>query len=548
MVRLGERTVLRGVDFVIGTTDRLAVVGDNGAGKSTLLGALAGSIPLAHGERLVDLPGGVAIAEQHPAFPAGTTVADALDLLLADVRGLEKELQVLADSIAGAGAPERDALMERYDEALDRFEARDGYHVDLRVDAALDQLGLGGVDRRRKVAQLSGGERARLALAAAVSAEAELLLLDEPTNDLDQVGIQWLEESLAAHQGALVVVTHDRHFIDRFASDILAIENGKIRRYGDGYSGYLTARAAERQRALELHRAWQADLARNEALVKANAFRLEGIPRRRELAVFGHASFRARSRDHGAMSRIKMAKSRVSTLRANPAPKPADPLRFTPRFRRQEEAPGVEGTAPALLTVNGVRRGVDDLGPGLTLEELIVGDGDRWLVEGLNGAGKTTLLRVLAGEVAPHEGVVLRRPGARVVWLRQELTSRSRRPLVDAFAAELGAYREDAAATLLSLGLFDAADLGRPLSALSVGQRRRLEVAVAVSVDSDLLLLDEPTNHLSPELTEQLEDALEEYPGAVITVTHDRRWRERAARDARLQRLHVAPGGVVSHG
>lgn len=547
-VQLAERTVLQDIDLVIGATDRIAIVGDNGAGKSTLLGAVVGSIPLARGERAVEIPGGVAIAEQHPTFPPNATVSDALDFLLADLRELESELQALSENIAHAGAAMMVPLMERYGEVLDEFEAHDGYRVDLRVDTALEQLGMGSIDRRTSIARLSGGEVAKLALAAAVSAEAELLLLDEPTNDLDDAGISWLEERLAAHKGALLVVTHDRNFLGRFATDILAIENGAIRRYGNGYSGYLAARAVERQRALERHQEWKEDLARNEALVEANAFRLDGIPRRRELTIFGHAAFRARSRDHGAMSRIRIAKSRVSMLRANPAPRPADPLRFTPRFHPSNTEIHHGGDPmPALVHVDHVLLHADESGPGLTLEQLVVADGDRWLVEGVNGAGKTTLLRVLAGELAPHQGAVRRRPGARIVWLRQDLVTATRRPLLDVFAMETKAYREDAAEVLLSLGLFDAADLERPMSALSVGQRRRLEVAVAVTTRSDLLLLDEPTNHLSPELTEQLEDALEDYEGAVITVTHDRRWRERAAQRAGLRRIRVAPGGVVSH-
>lgn len=545
-MRLADRTVLRSVDLTIAPGDRLAVVGENGAGKSTLLAALAGSLALTSGERAVHLPGGMAIAEQHPMFPGDVTVSEALDVLLSDIRGMEQELQRTAELIATPGAAGDDALMEHYSRTLDRFEARDGYRLDLRVDAALEQLGLGGIDRRTAVRKLSGGERARLALAAAVSAEAELLLLDEPTNDLDDEGIAWLEQRLTTHRGALVVVTHDRYFLQRFSTDILAIEEGAVSRYGDGYNGYVRAKAAERQRALELHRTWQEELARSEALVEANAFRLDGIPRRREMTIFGHAAFRARSRDHGAMSRIRIAKSRISSLRAAPAVKPADPLRFTPSFNAaadQTEA-GACGE-PALIGVSGVTRIPDADGPGLTIEELAVRRGERWLVEGANGAGKTTLLRALAGEIELHDGEIHRLPDLRVAHLRQDLTSATQRSLVDAFATELGAYREDAAEVLLGLGLFASEDLTAPVSALSVGQRRRLELAVALSVPSDVLLLDEPTNHLSPELTEQLEDALDSYEGAVITVTHDRRWRERARGDAQVKLLSVGAGGVV---
>ncbi|WP_442792189.1 ABC-F family ATP-binding cassette domain-containing protein [Micromonospora sp. NBC_01796] len=547
-VRFAERTVLSGVDLVVGASERIAVIGDNGAGKSTLLGVIAGTVSLTAGERLVELPGGFALAEQRPDFPPDATVAGALDELLADVHRIESEIQETAERVAHAEVDEQPAFLDRLSAAMDRFEARDGYHLDQRVDAALDQLGLGGLDRARPVRSLSGGERARLALAAAMSSEAELLLLDEPTNDLDDAGIAWLEDRLSRHRGALVVVTHDRVFLDRFATALIRVEDGALRRYGDSYTGYLAAREAERRRLLEEHEEWRQELVRNEALIAANAFRLDSTPQKRERAIFGHAAFRARSRDHGAMRRIGMAKGRVARLRANPAPRPADPLRFLAPFTGDgpPEAGDDSGAGALLLAADAVRLGVDGRGPRLTLDSLEVRAGERWLISGPNGAGKTTLLRLLAGELTPHQGTVWRSPDIRAAWLRQDLATGSRKTLLDAFADAIDAYHDDAAQSLLRLGLFHPDDLARRLTEMSIGQRRRYEVAVAVTAPSDILLLDEPTNHLNPELVEQLEHALLDYPGAVLTVTHDRRWRERATTAGHLRRIHVLPGGDVS--
>nr|WP_268240699.1 ATP-binding cassette domain-containing protein [Micromonospora sonchi] len=532
------------MDLVVGPAERIAVIGDNGAGKSTLLRVLAGTVQLTAGEQAIELPGGVAFAEQQPRFRPGATVADALDDLLADIRELEAETQRTAEQVALAGVDERGELLARLSTAIDRLEARDGYELDQRVDAGLDRLGLGGLDRSRPVHTLSGGERARLALTAALASEAELLLLDEPTNDLDDAGIAWLEDRLAAHRGALVVVTHDRALLDRIATDIVHVEGGSLRRYGDGYAGYLTAREGERRRLLEAYEAWRQDLARQQALVTANAFRLNAIPRKLERASFGHGAFRARGRDHGAMGRIRMAKERVARLHADPAPRPADPLRFTPVFTEPAAASaGIANEKAVLIRAEGVRLDVD--GPRLRLDALEVSPGDRLLISGPNGAGKTTLLNVLAGELAPQRGTLWRRPGIRVAWLRQDITTGSRATLLDAFAAATGAYRDDAADELLRLGLFRPDDLHRQVAQLSVGQRRRLEVALAVTCPSDVLLLDEPTNHLAPELLEQMEDALRDYTGAVLTVTHDRRWRERAGASATARQVYVAPGGLV---
>ncbi len=552
-VRYADRLVLRDLELNVGPRDRLAVIGDNGAGKSTILGMLAGTVPLAAGERAVELPGGLAWAQQRPAFAPGSTVEQALGSLLAGIRGIEARMTAVAARMGQGSPAEQAALAAQLGDLEAEYGSRGGYTLDIRLNIALEQLGLGGLDRDTAVDGLSGGERARLALAAAVSAEAELLLLDEPTNDLDEAGLGWLEDRLGSHRGALVVVSHDRAFLDRFAEDILALEDGAVRRYGNGYSGYLAGRAAERRSLANAREAWRRDIARTEAMLEANAFRLSAIPRKMEMAAFGHGAFRQRSRDHGAMSRIRTAKERLSRLLESPAPKPPEPLRFAPPFtappRAGAGAPNStdDGVPQQLLTASGVRLGAAGTGPRLLLEQLELRAGDRWLVSGPNGSGKTTLLRVLAGELPPVGGTLAVRPGLRVAWLRQDLSDPSGRRLLPAFAAATGTDPEEAAAMLLGLGLFPPSALSLPLNELSVGQLRRLELAVALTAPSDLLLLDEPTNHLSPELAEQLEDALEGYPGAVVTVTHDRRWRGRMA-SGHARQLQLGPGGVVTQG
>ncbi|MET8518676.1 ABC-F family ATP-binding cassette domain-containing protein [Nocardioides sp. NPDC004968] len=528
-VRFSDRIVLDRVDLAVGPTDRLAVIGDNGAGKSTLLDLLAGVVTPVAGETRVVIPGGIAHAAQEPRFPAGATVRDAVDLLLADLRALESRIQRCAERLSIAGDQDQPKLLEELGELIDRFEARDGYGVDRRIDAALDQLGLGAVDRERPVEGLSGGERARLALAVALSANAEVLLLDEPTNDLDGTALAWLESQLDAHRGAMVVVTHDRAFLERNASDIVQVRDGGLRRYGNGYAGFLVARATERRRQAERHEEWKAELARNEALVEANAFRLSAIPRKLELDGFGHGAFRARSRDHGAMGRIRMAKERVARLRADPVAPPPEPLRFAAGLGF--DRPPAEGPYIALRDV---RRKSD---AQLQMAEWSLSAGDRWLVTGPNGAGKTTLLRLVAGELAPDSGTVERAPGARVSWLRQDVAAPPAGSVAGVFARTAGIHLEDAVERLRRFGLLREEEMGRPVRALSVGQRRRLDLAIALADPGDVLLLDEPTNHLDPELVEQLENALDAHPGAVVTVTHDRHWIRRAT-GARRVRVH----------
>ncbi|WP_374459138.1 ABC-F family ATP-binding cassette domain-containing protein [Microbacterium sp.] len=526
-VRFADRLVLDRIDLVVGPADRLAVIGDNGAGKSTLLDLLAGVLAPTAGEVRLDLPGGIAHARQNPVFADGATVTDAIDELLGDLRALEHDLARAYDLLAAATPSERAQQMAAVALLQDRFESRGGYEVDRRIDTALEQLGVGGLDRGRSVVALSGGERARLALAVALSSGAELLLLDEPTNDLDDRALTWLEDRLAAHRGALVVVTHDRDFLDRFATAVVQVEDGRIRRYGDGYAGFLRAREAERRAAVARHEEWKAEVARTEALLAANAFRLQAIPRKLELDGFGHGAFRARSRDHGAVGRIRMAKERLSRLRENPCPAPPEPLRFT------VAAEGPESLGGPLLTLDAVA--LREPGRRLAVSQWTIEAGSRWLVIGPNGAGKTTLLRLLAGELLPASGTLVRGDGLRIAFLRQEVDTRLRGSAVEVFAARTGTPPADAQGALLAHGLFRGAEVDRDVRALSVGQRRRLDLAVALSSPFDLLLLDEPTNHLDPELVEQLEHALADHPAAVVTVTHDRRWRRHAADARRVQ-------------
>lgn len=544
-VRFSDHAVLQNIDFSVGPHERLAVIGDNGAGKSTLLRVLAGVVPLTSGERAVELPGGLAFAEQQPQFPPEATVSDALDQLLAGVREIEAAMQHISDRIADAAESELPDLLNGLAELSDQFEARDGYAVEQKIDAALDQLSLGGLDRTRLVGSLSGGERTRLALAAVISSRSDLILLDEPTNDLDEKGVAWLEERLSQYRGAIVVVTHDRALLERIATDIVAVENGELRKYGDGYSGFLSARAAERQRRLAQYEAWLQELSRSEALLASNSFRLTEIPRKQERAGFGHGAFRARSSDHGATSRVRQAKERVARLRAGPVSRPADPLKFSPGFTDRSTAQDSDAKLEKslLLAAHSLDNRASISQPGLLLDWLEVHEGDRWLIAGPNGAGKTTLLRALAGEIVLQKGVLWRKPDLRIAWLRQEPTREIEGTLVETFAKVTDTYIEDAAVSLLALGLFSPRDLELQMDELSVGQRRRMEVAIAVSAPSDILLLDEPTNHLSPELIEQMEDALRDYPGAVLTVTHDRRWRENAMAGRELQRVQVELGG-----
>ncbi|MEY7977659.1 TlrC/CarA/OleB/SrmB family ABC-F type ribosomal protection protein [Streptomyces pilosus] len=518
--RYPGRTVLDQVSLTLKPGEKAGLIGDNGAGKSTLLKLAAGVERPDSGEVTVAAADGIGYLPQTLPLPPTATVQDAVDLALADLRALEAEV-ARAEQALGDG--EDPAALAAYADLLGRYEARGGYDADHRVDVALHHLGLPALPRERRLGTLSGGERSRLALAGVLAGRPELLLLDEPTNDLDDQAVEWLEAQLRAHRGTVLAVTHDRVFLERLTTTVLEAEAGKVTRYGDGYHGYRTAKAAERRRRLREYEDWQSEMARNERLAACHAVRLDAIPRKASPANFGHGGFRARGRAHGAMARVRNARERVERLTANPVAPPPDPLAFTARV---ETATAVVENTGASAEAPAVRLADVRVGDRLHLGALTLGRNGRLLVTGPNGAGKTTLLKLLAGELRPDEGSV-RVPG-RVGHLRQDGTPwPPDLTVAEAFGlGRVGSAGEHADA-LLSLGLFHPAELGLRMGELSYGQRRRVDLARLVSEPADLLLLDEPTNHLSPALVEELERAMPAFPGAIVLVTHDRALRAR---------------------
>ncbi|CAM5267946.1 ABC-F family ATP-binding cassette domain-containing protein [Streptomyces avidinii] len=496
------RVVLERVSCTVRPGERVGVVGDNGSGKSTLLGLLAGRERPDHGEVTVTAPGGLGHLAQTLDLPPTARVGEAIDLALADLRALECRIRAAETRLHRAGPEE----LVAYGDLLAAYDARGGGDAERRVRTTLYRLGeRGAPDPDRRLGTLSGGQRSRLALAVVLAAEPELLLLDEPTNDLDDEAVAWLEEHLLAHRGTVVAVTHDRLFLDRVTTAILEVDQDRrtVHRYGNGYAGHRTARAAERARREREYEQWREEVHSAERLADTNIGRFAAIPRKLPRGFSGAGAFRARSRTHGAASRIRTARERLHRLTEHPVPPPPRPLVFTGRFT--EGAAGAVEIAGAAL-------------PGrLPPVSLTLAPGERLLVTGANGAGKSTLLHLLAGELKPAQGSV--RTPARVGLLRQDDPwQRELRSVVEVFGPE---YADRVA----GYGLLAPADLARPVRELSAGQRRKLELARLVERPLDLLLLDEPTNHLAPAVVEELEAALAHFGGTLILVTHDRRLR-----------------------
>ncbi|MBR8638811.1 ABC-F family ATP-binding cassette domain-containing protein [Streptomyces tuirus] len=502
----GGRTVLHDVDIKVSPGSRWGVVGENGRGKSTLLHVLAGA--LAPDAGTVHLVGTLALAEQEMPAEDERTVGDFIDAYLADARAALRDLDAAAEALA----EERPGAEQDYADALEAAQALDAWDADRRVDVALD--GLGAVsDRARPLATLSVGQRYRIRLACLLGAEYDFLLLDEPTNHLDRAGLEYLTARLRAHSGGVVVVSHDRALLADVATTILDLDptrDGRPAVYGGGYAGYREGREAELVRWEEEYEQQQTEHVRlKQALSEAQNRLSTGW--RPDKGTGKHQ----RATRAGAL--VRSVHRRQDDLDRHKVTAPVPPQRFS--MPDLPARTGVVLLRAEEVTVDGRLRHSTSL--SLT-------SGDRLAVTGPNGAGKSTLLSVLAGRLAPGTGRVHRARKVRLHLLGQEsprATRRRARDLYEAHTARLvtaGVLKEGEVVGLGSLGLLTSRDAGKPVADLSMGQQRRLDLALAIAARPHVLLLDEPTNHLSIALVDELTEALHATEAAVVLATHDR--------------------------
>ncbi|MCX4832190.1 ATP-binding cassette domain-containing protein [Streptomyces sp. NBC_01016] len=531
---LGTRRVLDGVSLTAAPGRRIGLIGENGVGKSTLLRLLAGDDTPDSGS--VVRPPDLGFLEQEAPYDATTTIADVLDDALRETRAELAELDRLGDQLART--PEDSdtyaELLDTYGQLLERAREHEVWDTDRRAEITLAGLGLGTFAHTRTLGSLSGGQRGRLALAALLVRRPTALLLDEPTNHLDDDAALFVEEQVRALPGVVVLASHDRAFLDAVCTDLVDLDpavDGPVR-FGGNYSAYRAEKRAERERWERRFAEEQEELAalRHSAGVSARRVAPDRGPRDNEKMGYGKRANRVQSQ---ISRRVRNATRRLEDLERTQVAAPPPPLRFRPDRLADMSAEdmSVEDIDAPLVSLRAVEV------PGrLTLDLLDVTPEDRLLVTGANGTGKSTLLAVLAGQLTARGGTH-RRPGLSVGLLAQDsVFARPGRTARDTYAQELGFARAEAV-PLAGLGLLRTADLDQPVGQLSVGQRRRLALALLVANPPELLLLDEPTNHLSPTLCDELEDALGAGPGAIVVACHDRWLRERwKGREIRLSR------------
>ncbi|WP_431189081.1 ABC-F family ATP-binding cassette domain-containing protein [Flaviflexus equikiangi] len=553
-----DRRVLTDVSFVAAAGDRVGLIGENGCGKSTLLRLISGALEPDAGTITVNAvhPPSVGLLHQEPPFPEHASVSDAIESAVAPARHAAEAVGTLASALASR--PHDHEAADAFARSLDTAERLDAWGVDATISTMLTGLGLGAVDRNRQVGTLSGGQRARLALAWLLLSAPDVLLLDEPTNHLDDSAADYLARVLTAWRGPVLIASHDRAFLDTTASSLLDLDpsplphalTGELVHDGTGtgigvtrftgtYSHYLATRAKEHARWERQYRDEREELSRLRAAV-------------REQQTVGHSDRGPRTEARSARKfysdrnatvvsrRVNDARSRLSDLEQRQIRKPPADLEFrgltaggNPRDNRP---PG-----PVLTAVNAAVTG------RLPATSVGISRGEKWLITGANGSGKSTLLRLLAGTLEPSHGQVTHSPEDRVRLLSQDIfipdpsDRGSSRTARETYSDLVGVDLAEKV-PLSTFGLLAGRDQNRSVLDLSVGQQRRLALAILLADPPEILLLDEPTNHFSLSLVTALESALTHYPGTVIVASHDRWLRGRWSG----QRLHLEGTNIGS--
>ena len=491
---VGNR-ILDGLSFQVDTGERVGILGPNGCGKTTLLRILTNVVREDEGDVVIAPGKRMGLISQIPVYPAGYTVEDVLDTAFKSLHDMEKEMARLAEEMAHNTDP---ALMARYDKLTAAFETGGGYDTQTNKNKVCNGLSISADMRSRLFDQLSGGEKTRVNLGRLILEDTDILLLDEPTNHLDLRATEWLEEYLEKFHGTVLTVSHDRYFLDKVVKRVIEIRNGKAEFYSGNYSFYAVEKEKRELERLRQYEKEQAEIARlTETARKMHEHNTELLHKR-------------------AFSIEK----RIARMRTTD--RPTKERKMTVRFG-EKEFHGDE-----VMTVKNMSKGFGDRILFSDVEMEVVG-GERIALLGDNGTGKSTFLKIIMGEESPDTGKLKFGPTVKMGYLPQIIHfDHPERNLVDTMLYALDCTPQTARDRLGAFK-FRGEDVFKPVSALSGGEQSRLRLCMLMDAKINLLILDEPTNHLDIQSREWIEEAVEEYEGNLLFVSHDRYFIDRFA-------------------
>jgi macrolide transport system ATP-binding/permease protein len=518
----GPDLVLNRVSFALNRSQRVGLVGANGVGKSTLLKIIAGIEPEDSGTVSLVPQTITGFLPQTIPDLTGRTIEELIQESVGQFSQLESKMRRLEKVMASSDGDELARTVQEYGEISEIFEARGGYDIGSRIERVLEGLDIGYLERTRPADSLSGGEQTRVGLAALLLKSPDLLVLDEPTNNLDWKSLGWLEKYLADYNGAVIAASHDREFLNNFATDIFEIDEftHALKKYAGHYDSYKLAKEADRQKKEEEYRQQQEEIKKLRRLMKTTA-RATGhrkTPRDGDKFI---SHFKGERIQKTASHVINTAEKRLERIEKNPLKKPPRPLRFRAGFHPQSIRSSEVIRAKGITKCFGEKPVLDDISFTLSHDARVV-------IIGPNGSGKTTLIRILAGIEKPDKGEVLLAPNTRTGYLPQEcgiMADDTR--LLEYYSRGRAGNRSTFMSELLLAGIFREEDINKKIEELSLGQARRLELTRMIAMEPNTLILDEPTNYISLDVMEAMENAIASFRGPVLAVSHDRRFIEK---------------------
>ncbi|WP_100012601.1 ABC-F family ATP-binding cassette domain-containing protein [Lentibacillus sediminis] len=492
----GADEILRNIKLEVKDQDRIAIVGRNGAGKSTLLKIMAGEFSHDEGELFQPKDLTIGYLSQHTSLESRKTIWEEMVDVFHELRELERQLRGMEQQMEAAAAlseAESEKLLADYDRLQQRYQQQGGYTYEADIKAVLTGLNFYAEDHDTPISDLSGGQKTRLALGRLLLTKPALLILDEPTNHLDIDTLSWLENYLTGYPGAVVIVSHDRYFLDKTVSIVYEISRHQTKKYHGSYSKFLEQKALDYEQELKEFEKQQTEIKKMEDFIQRNIARAS-------------TTKRAQSRRKQLQKIDKLDKPAGDEASAN----------FSFQISRT--------SGNDVLKIDQLAFGYEDR------DELLFSDvkmratrGERIALVGPNGVGKTTLLKIILGKLQPSEGSVQLGTNVQIGYYDQEQANlSSAKTVLEELWDEHPTVNEKDIRTVLGNFLFSGDDVLKPVASLSGGEKARLALAKLMMQKANLLILDEPTNHLDIDSKEVLEAALMDFPGTIIFVSHDR--------------------------